>query len=180
MLAVGAADQTEKKMSEEIFDVVNENDEVVGQLPRSQVHAQGLLHRAVSIFVFDSAGRLLLQLRTPTKDEYPNCYTSSASGHLSAGEDYDEAAPRELEEELGLTSPLTRLAKFPGGPETAREFTVLYESVTDEPPRFDPEEIVSGEFLELDEIQRRVEAEPEKFTPPFRTLFRWYIEQKDQ
>ncbi len=79
-------------MTEEIFDVVDENDEVVGQLPRSEVHARGLLHRAVSIFVFNSSGQLLLQLRTPTKDEYPNCYTSSASGHLSAGEDYDDAA----------------------------------------------------------------------------------------
>lgn len=162
-------------MTEEIFDVVDENDAVVEQLPRSQVHARGLLHRAVSIFVFNSRGQLLLQLRTPTKDEYPNCYTSSASGHLGAGEDYDDAAPREMEEELGLTSPLTRLAKFPGGPETANEFTVLYETETDETPTFDPEEIAAGEFLDLEEITRRLDARPEEFTPPFRTLFRWYV-----
>ncbi|MBI1314637.1 NUDIX domain-containing protein [bacterium] len=163
-------------MSEEIFDVVDENDAVVGQLPRSQVHARGLLHRAVSIFVFNLRGQLLLQLRTPTKDEYPNCYTSSASGHLSAGEDYNDAAPRELEEELGLTSPLTRLAKFPGGPETANEFTVLYKTVTDETPTFDPVEIAAGEYLDIHEIRRRLDARPEDFTPPFRTLFRWYLQ----
>jgi len=165
-------------MTEEIFDVVDANDEVIEQLPRSQVHARGLLHRAVSIFVFNSKGELLLQLRTPTRDEYPNCYTSSASGHLSAGEDYDDAAPRELAEELGISSPLTRLARFPGGPETANEFTVLYETVTDEPLTFDPEEIAAGEFLPLSEIGDRLAAHPEKFTPPFRTLFRWYIENR--
>jgi isopentenyl-diphosphate delta-isomerase len=167
-------------MTEEIFDVVDENDDVVGQLPRSQVHARGLLHRAVSIFVFNSSGQLLLQLRTPTKDEYPNCYTSSASGHLSAGEDYDDAAPRELEEELGVTAPLTRLAKFPGGPETANEFTVLYETMTDESLTFDPEEIAAGEFLSLSEISDRLAARPDDFTPPFRTLFRWYVENRRQ
>ena len=162
-------------MSEEMFDVVNESDEVIEQLPRSVVHARGLLHRAVSMFVFNSAGELLLQRRTMTKDEYPGCFTSSASGHLNAGEDYDEAAPREMEEELGLRSPLERLAKFPGSPETANEFTVLYRTVTDDPPKFDPVEIADGEFLTLDEISQRLAANPEQFTPPFRTLFEWYV-----
>ena len=82
-------------MPEEIFDIVDDQDRVIGQMPRSEVHRQKLLHRAVSIFVFDSRGRLLLQQRSATKDEYPLRYTSSASGHVSAGETYDETAPRE-------------------------------------------------------------------------------------
>jgi isopentenyl-diphosphate Delta-isomerase len=163
-------------MAEEIFDVVDAEDRVIGQAPRSQVHARGLLHRAVSIFVFDTRGRLLVQKRSAAKDEFPLCFTASASGHLSAGETWDESAPRELEEELGLDSPLEYLAKFPAGPETANEHTVLYRTVTDDPPRFDPEEIESGAFYELDEIAAMIERAPERFTPPFRTLFRWYDE----
>src|SRR5215472_10054324 len=93
-------------VSEEIFDVVDEHDRVVAQAPRSVVHAQKLLHRAVHIFVLNSRGELLLQKRSATKDEYPLCYTSSASGHLSAGETYETAAPRELAEELGLAGEL--------------------------------------------------------------------------
>ena len=107
-------------MPEELFDIVDEHDRVLGKMPRSEVHRRKLLHRAVSIFVFDSRGRLLLQQRSAAKDEYPLCYTSSASGHVTAGETYDETAPRELAEELGLTSPVERLAKFPAGPDGQR------------------------------------------------------------
>ena len=79
-------------MTEEMFDVVDEQDRVIGQAPRSEVHAKKLLHRAVHIFVFNSEGKLLIHRRSATKDEYPLCYTSSASGHVSAGETYDECA----------------------------------------------------------------------------------------
>lgn len=82
---------------EEIFDVCDEHDRVIGQAPRSVVHAQGLLHRAVHVFVFNSAGELLLQMRSRHKDEAPLQFTSSASGHLGAGETYEAAAPRELD-----------------------------------------------------------------------------------
>src|SRR5580765_3560579 len=128
-------------MPEEIFDVVDKHDRVVGQAPRSVVHAKKLLHRAVHIFVFNSQGELLVQKRSALKDEYPLCYTSSASGHLSAGETYEAAAPRELAEELGLAGPLEWLAKFPAGPQTSQEHTVLYRATTDAPPQIDPREI---------------------------------------
>lgn len=168
---------TDDDTAEEIFDVCDAEDRVIGQAPRSRVHAEGLLHRAVHIFVFRSDGRLLVHRRSATKDEYPHCFTSSASGHLGAGEDYEPAAVRELEEELGLTSPLEYLAKFPAGPETANEHSVLYRTVTDAEPTPDPGEIESVEYLTVAEVSGRLEAEPEQFTPPFRVLFSWYSAQ---
>ncbi|MEZ6048496.1 MAG: NUDIX domain-containing protein [Planctomycetaceae bacterium] len=165
-------------MPEEIFDIVNEADEVFGQAPRSQVHAEKLLHRAVHVFLFNSQGELLLQLRTATKDEYPSCYTSSASGHVSSGETYDETAPRELEEELGVTAPLTRLTKIAGNSQNAYEHAVLYETATDEPLTPDPGEVESTCFLSLTEIDKLVAETPEKFTPPFLELYKWYREQE--
>jgi isopentenyl-diphosphate delta-isomerase len=165
-------------MPEELFDVVDEQDRVLRQAPRSQVHAQKWLHRASHIFVFNSRGELLVHRRTATKDECPLMFTSSASGHLAAGEDYETAAVRELEEELGLTSPIRFLAVIPAnGAATSFEHSGLFWTRTDDPPTFDPGEIESGEFLPLQEVSQRVERSPEQFTPCFRTLFGWYVER---
>ena len=165
-------------MAEELFDVVDEQDRVLKQAPRSQVHAQKWLHRASHIFVFNSRGDLLVHRRTATKDECPSMFTSSASGHLAAGEGYETAAVRELEEELGLTSHIRFLAVIPAnGAATSFEHSGLFWTVTDHPPTFDPVEIESGEFLPLTEVLRRVQQSPDEFTPCFRTLFGWYVER---
>lgn len=167
-------------MTEEIFDVVDEQDRVIEQLPRSVVHARKLLHRAVHIFVFNTRGELLLQLRSATKDESPLCYTSSASGHLSAGESYEEAAPRELAEELGLSAALEFLVKLPASPCTAYEHTVLYRTVTDAVPQPDPQEIAALSYHSLDDVAAMLAAEPEKFSSCFVALLEWYRNMTSQ
>lgn len=161
----------------ELFDVCDDRDNVIGQAPRGDVHARGLLHRAVHIFVFNSRGQFLVHLRSAHKDEYPLRITSSCSGHLNAGEGYDTAAVRELREELGLTASLEYLGSFPAGPETANEHTRLYRAVTDDTPVPDPHEIESLEWADPREVARRIAERPEEFTPPFRLLFAWYLAQ---
>src|SRR5476649_1887397 len=89
-------------MAEEIFDIVNERDEGVGQNTRREVHALGLWHRAVHVLVFNARGEVFLQKRSMKKDIAAGKWDSSASGHLDSGEDYDACAVRELREELGL------------------------------------------------------------------------------
>ena len=81
---------------DELFDICDADDRVIGQARRADVHAQNLLHRAVHVWVIRSDGRLVAQRRSATKDQYPNSLTSSASGHLDHGEDYLTAATREL------------------------------------------------------------------------------------
>ena len=165
-------------MSEEIFDVVDQADQVLFQAPRSVVHANRWLHRAVHIFVFNSRGELLIHRRSATKDEAPLKCTSSASGHLSAGEDYATAAVRELEEELGLKATVEFLGIFPAdGANTAFEHSGLYRAITDDTPTFDPGEILSGEFRSIHEIEQLVAADPDDFTACFRALFQWYLER---
>ncbi len=163
---------------EEQFDVCDEYDNVVGQLPRSVVHAQGLLHRAVHVFVFNSRGELMLQMRSRFKDEAPLQFTSSASGHLNAGESYAEAAPREMLEEIGITAPLEFVCKLPAAPETAREHTVLYRTITNAEPTIDPHEIDAVSFHTLEEIERWIARDPGRFSVCFQTLFAWYREHR--
>src|SRR5215472_4698973 len=93
---------TDDQMPEDIFDVVNDRDEVIDRKPRSEVHRLGLMHRATHILVFNSRGQVFLQKRSMKKDRQPGLWDSSASGHLNSGEAYDACALRELQEELGL------------------------------------------------------------------------------
>jgi isopentenyl-diphosphate delta-isomerase len=165
---------------EEIFDVCDENDRVIGRAPRSSVHANKMLHRAVHVFVFNSRRELLLQRRSASKDEFPLKLTSSASGHLSAGETYDRAALRELREEIGLTGELEELASFPASPETSYEHTKLFRLVTDDTPRPDPGEILGLETVTLTEAEWRLARNPDDFSPPLRVLLKWYLEQRSQ
>jgi 16S rRNA (adenine1518-N6/adenine1519-N6)-dimethyltransferase len=162
----------------ELFDVCDAEDRVIGQAPRGEVHRRGLLHRAAHIWVFNTQGDLLVHRRSAQKDEYPLRFTSSASGHLDAGEDYASAAVRELREELGLEGDLEFLTKLPAGPQTANEHSALYRVVTDDPPQPDPDEIESVQWLECREVATLVSQRPDDFTPPFRELWRWFEENR--
>src|SRR6266436_8561350 len=115
-------------MAEEIFDVVNERDEVVGRQTRREVHRLGLMHRAIHVLVFNSAGQIFLQKRSMSKDRQPGLWDSSSSGHVNSGEDYDDCAVRELREEIGLKleATLPRLFKLAASPETDQEHVWVY------------------------------------------------------
>ncbi|MGO8675208.1 MAG: NUDIX hydrolase [Limisphaerales bacterium] len=151
-------------MEEEIFDVVNERDEVVGRAPRSEVHRLGLMHRATHVLVFNSRGEVFLQKRSLKKDRQPGLWDSSSSGHVSSGEDYDACAARELEEELGwkATEPLKRLFKLAASPQTDQEHLWVYRCEAEGPFRLDPEEIERGGWFAPEAVTRWVAERPEE------------------
>src|SRR5512139_4070862 len=115
-------------MKEEIFDCVDASDQVIGREKRSEIHRQGLRHRAVHVLIFDKQGEIFLQKRSMQKDTFPGRWDSSASGHLDRGEDYDACAVRELREELGITlpEPPRRMFKLNACGETGMEFVWVY------------------------------------------------------
>ena len=88
--------------SDEIFDIVDEQDRVIGNAGRREIHRRRLRHRAVHLFLFDNTGRLYIQKRASTKGSFPGRFDSSASGHVDSGESYDAAVLRETREEIGL------------------------------------------------------------------------------
>src|SRR5438445_10229615 len=122
-------------MPEEIFDVVNERDEVIGRQTRDEVHRLGLMHRAVHVLVFNSRRHIFLQKRSMKKDRQPGLWDSSASGHLDCGEDYDACAIREVSEELGLQLSATpeRLFKLAASPQTDQEHVWIYRCQAEGP-----------------------------------------------
>lgn len=159
----------------EWLDVVDDHDRVIGRALREQIHAQNLRHRAVHILWFNSRGELYVQQRAPTKDTFPNCYDSSAAGHVAPGEDYDTAAQRELAEELGLTGLRPhRLFKIDACPETGHEFVWVYRLDGDHTPQPNPNEIQSARFWSLPELETALRNQPEQFAPSFIKVFDLY------
>lgn len=166
---------------DEIFDVVNEQDEVIGQATRREVHAKGLPHRAIHLFLFNSRGELFLQKRSWLKDAHPGDWDSSAAGHLDAGESYESAAIRELEEELGLRDcPVLFIGELPASEKTGWEFCSLYRSQSDGQIRFPCSEIETGQFFPLSVLEDWIARRPEDFAGGFLECYKLFREIGDQ
>jgi len=166
----------------ERIDVVDDLDRVVAVLSRREVHRRGLPHRSVHVFLLDDPERIYLQRRAWSKDQDPGRWDSSASGHVDSGESYHAAAERELQEELGILTPLEPLFKTAACPETCGEHSMLYQARTvgGRPvPRPNPDEILEGGFFPLREVLERVTTAPDTFAAPFRCLFVRYCRERD-
>lgn len=158
----------------EIFDVVDAEDRVTGQLSRYEVHRQKLLHRAVHIFVFNERGDLFLQRRSRWKDMHPLRWDSSAAGHVNAGDTYADTAPREIEEELGVSAAVEEIAKIAPSAATGWEHVRLYRAQHEGPFQLNPAELDGGGFFTLEQIDRWTAARPQDFATGFLECWRVY------
>lgn len=153
----------------EMFDVVDEADRVIGRATRDEVHAGDLRHRAVHVMVFNRRGEVLLQQRSLLKDRHPGVWDSSVSGHLDAGEDYPQAAVREMEEEMGIVGVVPEeVARIAAGPETGWEFVRVWHARHDGPVRFPCAEVQAAMWMPVAEVDAWLAACPEDFAPGFR------------
>ncbi len=157
---------------DEIFDVVDERDAVIGTERRAVVHANHLRHRAVHIVLRTAANQVFLPHRAKGKDMTQACFVSSFRGHLDSGEDYLPAAVRELGEELGVAVPgLEPVLKIEACRQTGNEFVWVYRGVHEGPFVLQPEEISDGRFFAPDEVDRGIAETPREFSPAFRYVW---------
>lgn len=161
----------------EPLDVVDEHDHVLMQLPRDEVHARGLRHRAAHILVLDNSGRVFVQRRAWWKECQPGLWDTSAAGHVDAGETYAAAAERELQEELGIrpAQPLRPLCRLEASAQTGFEFVEVFLAVTDQEPTPDPHEIIDGRWCSPAELADWLATSPADFTAAFRTIWTQYL-----
>lgn len=145
-------------VSQELLDVVDKDDQVVGVKTRGEIHAQGLMHRATHILVFNSQGKLFLQKRSMSKDENPGLWDTSAAGHVDSGEDYLACAIRELDEELGISGnvSLKLLFRLPASSLTGMEHSAVYACRYDGPLKLQAEEIDEGLWISTEAMSQRV------------------------
>jgi isopentenyldiphosphate isomerase len=165
-------------VSDELLDVVNDNDEVIGVRRREDIHAEELMHRAVHILLFNSQGELFLQKRSLSKDEQPGKWDSSAAGHVDSGEAYLDCACREIDEELGIVvdQPLQALFKLPATPSTGNEHCMVYSYSFDGPLVLQADEIDDGEWIDPAIMDRRVDDEDPTLTEAICLIWKRYRE----
>ena len=154
--------------------LVDEQDRVVATEEKLRAHRDGgKLHRAFSILICDSRGRMLLQLRSRQKYHFGGLWTNACCGHPRPGEPLDQAAHRRLREELGFDTPLREIFSFiyqAGDPQSALteyEFDHVFFGVFEGTPRPDPAEADDFQWVEPDAIGRDLEDHPERYTPWF-------------
>ena len=158
----------------EQFPVVDENDEVRGQASRAEVHGNNLRHRAVHILIFNHVGDLYLQQRSRWKDRHPLKWDSSAAGHVTVGENYDETARRELTEELGIDVPLERIFRLTASSRTDNEFIWSYRGVVSGDPAPNKCEIEKGVFFAPTVVDNWTSGRPDDFAPAFLECWKAY------
>ena len=151
----------------ERFPIVDKNDRILRYARRSEVHGDNLRHRAVHILLFNQADEVYLQQRSRWKDRHPLKWDSSAAGHVTEGESYDDTARRELNEELGVSVALQKISKLPASQNTDQEFIWLYRGTVSDDPAPNKSEIEQGAFFRPTIINTWTSARPEDFAPGF-------------
>ncbi len=157
--------------SEELI-LVNSADEDIGFMPKRDCHlGDGVLHRAFSIFIFNSAGDVLLQRRSPEKFLWPGFWSNACCSHPRAGESPIEAAHRRLSQELGIETDLTFLYKFEYQSRfedvgTEHELCWVWTGIAElDDVSANSNEISEWRFVSKTELESELSANPEEFTP---------------
>ena len=154
-------------MTEEHFDIVDNEDRIVGLATRSEVHGNpDLIHRVAHVLVFNSQGELFLQKRALSKDIQPGKWDTSVGGHVDQGESYYRAALREMREELEIEPEKVEfLYKYLHSNEVETEYVSTYRCVWNGIISTNPQEIIEGRFWSLDDIAQA--SDSGVFTPNF-------------
>ncbi|WP_241624844.1 isopentenyl-diphosphate Delta-isomerase [Rosenbergiella epipactidis] len=156
--------------------LVDEQDNPLGKMEKLAAHRQGRLHRAITVYIFNTKQQLMLQQRAFSKYHCGGLWSNTCCGHPFPNESTQQAAERRLEEEMGLKLPLTKLTQiYYNLPVTdglvEHEFGHIFTGLTDQLPVLNPHEAENYRFASLSEVQQELITSPERFTPWFKTTF---------
>jgi isopentenyl-diphosphate delta-isomerase len=157
--------------------LVDSSDRVKGTMDKLAAHQQGKLHRAYSVFLFNSKGELLMQRRAKTKYHSGGLWTNTCCSHPRPGELTHESAARRLKEEMGIITPIKELFSFvymcPIGAELFEyEFDHVFIGKFDGEPKLNPEEVMECKWVMPEEILSSIEKNPDSFTLWFQLIFK--------
>lgn len=163
-------------MEQKFVILVNEKDEEIGSMEKIEAHKKGKLHRAFSIFIFNSKGEMLLQKRALSKYHSGGLWSNACCSHPEPGENTKFAAERRLVEELGIDVTLQKIfdfvyrADFDNGL-TEYEFDHVFTAKYDGDAEMNPEEVIDVAYKTMDELKEELKSYPQKYTEWFRIAF---------
>lgn len=163
-------------MKEQEVILVNENDEPIGVMEKMEAHQKGLLHRAFSVFIFDTKGKMLLQQRAAEKYHGAHLWTNACCSHPYPEEKTGDAAQRRLKEELGFVTDLAEIFSFTYRAQVENnliehEFDHVFAGTYEGEIHPDSNEVGDYVYEDMNEIKRRIEDRPEEFTSWFKIAF---------
>ena len=153
----------------ELLVLVDENDNPKGKLEKLLVHQLGILHRAFSIFIFNSRGELLLQKRANHKYHSGGLWSNTCCSHPLDGEEINQSVEKRLKQEMGLKCPtffsfsFIYKANFENGL-TEYEYDHVYLGVTDDTPVPDPNEVEDWKYITIAELEKDLKNNPHQYT----------------
>ncbi|MBN2614964.1 MAG: isopentenyl-diphosphate Delta-isomerase [Bacteroidales bacterium] len=164
-------------MQVEYVVIVNKNDMPLGTMEKMEAHEKGILHRAFSVFVFNSQNQLLLQKRASEKYHSPDLWTNTVCSHPRAGEDTLDAGHRRLGEEMGMDCELKELFSFVykapvGNGLKEHEFDHVLVGFSDTKPVPNPEEASDFKYVGLEWVKKDMEEHPDQYTVWFKIAFK--------
>ena len=150
---------------EEFVVLVDQNDQKLGLMEKQQAHIAGLLHRAFSVFVFNSKGELMIQQRAASKYHSPTLWTNTCCSHPRDNETYEQAAHRRLEEEMGFDCELEYKFNFIYKAHLENdliehELDHVFIGTFDDEPKLNPDEVMAYRWVELDDLKKDMEKNP--------------------
>jgi isopentenyl-diphosphate delta-isomerase len=156
--------------------LVDEQDRPIGLMEKQAAHIGPHLHRAFSVFIFNSKGELLLQQRALSKYHSPGLWTNTCCSHPRAGETLEEATSRRLMEEMGMVCPIHEVYTFiymapVGQGLTEHEFDHVFIGQSDDIPAINTEEVASWKYMSIADLQKDIELYPELYTEWFKITF---------
>lgn len=161
--------------------LVDQHDQVIGEMEKMEAHVKGVLHRAFSVFLFNDAGELLLQQRAFSKYHSGGLWTNTCCSHPSPGEEVVEAALRRLKEELGIKDVDVEIvhhfvykAEFENGL-TEHEFDYVLKGNYNGDAILNNEEVESVKWISMRQLKDEINSDPDKFTFWFRELIKQEI-----
>jgi isopentenyl-diphosphate Delta-isomerase len=157
--------------------LVNENDQAIGTMEKMEAHEKALLHRAFSVFIFNSKNEMLIHQRAFSKYHSGGLWTNACCSHPRENETAEQAAHRRLEEEMGFDCDIDHQFSFVYKAEldqglTEHEFDHVFTGIYESEIKPNPEEVAAFKYISISDLKKDLNAHPERYTEWFKIAFK--------